>query len=277
MSWNLNNLNIENITFQNSTNNAIRIYGGSGHVIRNCKFNGIGVSDIYLYNVTDTIIDFCTFQNTVQPVYITGGSNIRVRHNSMISTTGANGAIQLTGGCAYVLLFDNYIDGHQSATNGAIYSDNGNYVKVIGNVIKDSNGHGIYVSGGFERSLISENTFYSCEGDGIRLYNIGSNTIVSNNHSTYNTGRGIYIDISQRIVANGNICTNNGSDGFYIKAGGSPFTANAVNDNGGYGFNLSGSAAYIVIVANNIHWNTSGTIYEPDISGLIDEHNSKLG
>lgn len=277
LSQNYNNLNIENITFQNSAQQAIRLYGGRGHIIRNCKFNGMGTNDILLSSVGDTIIDLNEFKNTAQAIYVSGGDNIRIRHNSIISTTGSYGAIRLTNGATYILLFDNYIDGHQSTSNGAIYADCANYVKIIGNVIKDSNGYGIYASGFFERSLVSENTVYSCGRDGIRITNTGGNCLVLGNHITYNMGVGLYVDIDYRLVATGNISTNNSTHGFYIRAGGSTFTANQANDNGGFGFCLNGGAAYITIVANNIHWNTSGAIYDPGITGLIDEHNSKLG
>ncbi len=276
LGYSKKNFNLENVTLQNSTSTSGAVYlsNSAGHIVRNCKFTG-NVVDVEFYHCTDSVVEFCGFSNTAQPVYVNGGSNIRIRHNSMISTTSANGAIRLTGSCAYILLFDNYIDGHQSATNGAIYADNANYVKIIGNVVKDSNGHGIYVSGAFTRSLISENTVYSCNGDGIKLTGIDSNVIINNNHSTYNGGKGLYIDTIQRVVGSGNVCTDNISDGFYIKAGGSPFVGNEANGNGGYGFNLWNADAYITMVANNIHWNAVGTIL--NAGGSIDEHNSKLG
>ena len=276
---NCNDLYLENFTIQDSTSasGGLYAYGSTGIQLKNLQFNGNAAIDANLYYCNNVLVENCTNASSYELLKLGNCNNVVVQHCQAPGGLSSNGAIWIYGG-SYITLFDNYIQGHQSASNGAIYVQYATSVKIIDNTIKECNGHGIYVPSSFDRSLIQGNTCYKNLGSGIYLTGISNNVIVSENHTTYNTGEGIYINTSQRITASNNVSTNNTGSGFYIyAAGGSPFTANLLNENSAYGVRLGGGAAYIMLVANTMHWNGVATIYNPGITGLIDEHNSKLG
>lgn len=162
---------------------------------------------------------------------------------------------------------------HTDATNKP------NGVTVTGNTVYDCDKNGIFVNrcynvsvtGNTIRNVGTGNSLHGIHVKGSALGGVsnidGHNIVVSGNVIEDAETYGIYLDAAtdpsgdlRRVIVNGNLVSNCGSDGIRVTGGSicvnHIISANVVNDNGG-GINISTTSPYTTI-ANNIVTNSGG-------------------
>ena len=164
------------------------------------------------------------------------------------------------------------ISGNTLETSGdGLYCDAGTYNVISGNTIFGSNGDGIYLTTQANYNTITGNTITGSAGSGIQTINCLVNTIVGNTFS-FNVQHGIEIDCSVAnqgygTVITGNICEGNGTGGGVAYDGinldgychETLISNNQCNDNDRYGINLEDANSTNNRVKDNIMTgNTTG-------------------
>lgn len=262
-------------------------------VIKNCYFsaNSTGQYGIYLYNVTNGLIENNTINYSFIGIGVSISSNITIMKN--IVTNSADWGINLntnnlmtiynntitgskyTGfyslmGSNSTVTYNNisYNDWSGSTTDYGITDDGSGVNMTYSHNIVNYNGQdGIWVHS-YSDDIVTYNTVEFNQGNGIYF---GSSVTtpglmnVSYNYIAHNTQDGINIHLAVGNSVTNNIIINNGGNGVNVgyQNYNNYFADNNVSNNGQNGFLVAGSSSNVTVKGNIINSNSNGLYLMP--------------
>jgi len=244
----INNLMINNCSFENSSDKGLQIQYSNNVSIINCIISNSLSSGIVLSKTSNIIISGCRIYNNIGcGISLTGigtkdnGCNIFTVQNNYNINNGKAG-IAITGYCSNGKIINNIcnnngINNPQGMGDG-INGHRLNNVIILNNICNNNFANGIGLNGQ------DENGNTSCQ-----------NIIIENCTNVNNGNSGIVLFYTQNCKANQNICTNNKcANGL---KGGGIYLCNSINN----------------IIDNNNSYNNNG---RPDIYQDLNSINNKI-
>ncbi|MBS0655275.1 MAG: right-handed parallel beta-helix repeat-containing protein [Verrucomicrobia bacterium] len=147
--------------------------------IRSCVIRGASIG-IYCHGAVSVEIDSCLIEENTQDGVLLFDTHNSVVKNSTITTATGGSGIGLTNGSSVNTIFNNSVQGHFT---GILLDTNSPNNNVVGNIVTDNGGDGIYIGSG--TNTIIDNKVDRNGANGIS--NGGSNNNISGNTACNNT------------------------------------------------------------------------------------------
>jgi parallel beta-helix repeat protein len=290
------------VTTVQANNSADHVFNVTADYVNISGFNvtgatSVGMSGIYLDNVTNCNISNNTASGNRNGIYLNSSSNNTIANNNAKSNE-INGIVilassnsnNLTGnnansnGIRGIFLWgscnNNTLTGNNASNNtyGINLESSSNYNNLTGNTASN-NAYGINLRFSSNNNTLTGNTANSNTYSGIFLYNSRGNNI-TNNTCTYNGLATGYDGISLVVYSHSNTlmnntCSSNGADGIYLEQS----SNNNVTSNTCSGNLVNGIHLYLSsnndISCNWVHHNTDhGFFLTAESTGNMIEYNN---
>lgn len=265
----------------NNTHYRIYLYAVAG--IKNIEISKLKIKNwqynntyplyrgaIYMSGAENIVIKDCYFEDNDDPVgdiygdiYIYGSSRIYIRDNYFLNSDDCSVHISGAGGSEnyHIVISENYFKGGVGARIRAIYAY---YLKIINNSVVDP--EFIYSAERLSRTTIIGN-YVSCSAsitNAIYIKESNGTKIIGNTLKGLEAGYGVVLEDNARLVMIGNSIRIFGNDGLKLIASDSSIiNGNCIDNNGGWGINISNATCdKNIVISNYVLANTSGQIQD---------------